>query len=87
MGPEAGTLAEVQAAAGLDGMRAGLRYEGTDTAVLLGLVAAGYGLTLFPEHLAERGVPVGAPRLVHRVELLRGTGTSETANRLADRLT
>jgi DNA-binding transcriptional LysR family regulator len=61
----------------VDGMRAGLRYDGADAAVLAGLVAAGHGLAVLPQplvaaHPGLAGVPVGAPvRLVHRVELLR----------------
>jgi DNA-binding transcriptional LysR family regulator len=57
----------------VDGLRAGLRYDGGDSAVLAGLVAAGHGLAVLPEPLVSAhdglaGVPV--PRLVHRVELL-----------------
>jgi DNA-binding transcriptional LysR family regulator len=68
-------LTEVRAAAGLDGLRAGVRYEGADVAVLTGLIAAGHGLSLLPRWVANNadgltGVPVSAPRLVHRVELL-----------------
>ncbi|MEU8243781.1 LysR family transcriptional regulator [Actinoplanes missouriensis] len=63
-----------------DGLRIGLRYDGGDVAVLLGLVAAGHGLALLPAPLVAatpglRGVPVGTPRLVHRVELLRAPAT------------
>ena len=38
---------------------------------LLALVAAGQGLALLPARVAA-GVPVAAPRLVHRTELLHG---------------
>ncbi|BAL86692.1 putative LysR-family transcriptional regulator [Actinoplanes missouriensis 431] len=63
-----------------DGLRIGLRYDGGDVAVLLGLVAAGHGLALLPAPPVAatpglRGVPVGTPRLVHRVELLRAPAT------------
>ncbi|MGX6604220.1 LysR family transcriptional regulator [Micromonosporaceae bacterium Da 78-11] len=77
----------------VDGLRAGLRYEGADVAVLTGLVAAGHGLAVLPEPVVAAhpdlvGVPVGAPRLVHRVELVRRTDDgSEPADRLAALLT
>jgi DNA-binding transcriptional LysR family regulator len=60
----------------VDGLRASLRYDGADVAVLAGLVAAGHGLAVLPEpvvaaHAGLVAVPISAPRLVHRVELLR----------------
>ena len=60
----------------VDGLRTGLRYDGADAAVLAGLVAGGHGLAVLPAppaaaHPGLAGVPIGAPRLVHRVELLR----------------
>ncbi|MBG0563429.1 LysR family transcriptional regulator [Actinoplanes aureus] len=72
----------------VDGLRAGLRYEGADVTVLTGLVAAGHGLIVLPAPLVERrpgltGVPIAAPRLVHRVELLRTPNDEEPAGRLA----
>lgn len=74
----------------VDGLRAGLRYDGTDVAVLAGLVAGGQGLAVLPGPLVAScpglaGVPVGAPRLVHRVELLRlpAAVADEPAERLA----
>jgi len=74
----------------VDGLRAGLRYDGTDVAVLAGLVAGGHGLAMLPGPLVASypglaGVPVGAPRLVHRVELLRlpAAVADEPAERLA----
>ncbi|MFI6922461.1 LysR family transcriptional regulator [Nonomuraea spiralis] len=54
-----------------DGFPAALAYEGDDVHTVLNLVAAGHGLTLLPSS-AGRGVPLAAPRLVHRVELLHG---------------
>ncbi|MEU4236644.1 LysR family transcriptional regulator [Actinoplanes sp. NPDC026619] len=56
-----------------DGLRASLRYDGGDAAVLAGLVAAGHGLAVLPAPLVAAhdglaGVPLA--RLVHRVELL-----------------
>jgi DNA-binding transcriptional LysR family regulator len=61
-----------------NGFRAALTYEGTDTATLAALAAAGHGLTVLPERAAGSfpgvaSVPVTAPRLVHRTELLHGS--------------
>ncbi|WMX44436.1 LysR family transcriptional regulator [Streptomyces roseicoloratus] len=58
------------------GFRAALRYEGTDARTLTALAAAGHGLALLPASAAGLGVPgavfvpLAAPRLVHRTELL-----------------
>ncbi|HEX5205419.1 LysR family transcriptional regulator [Paractinoplanes rhizophilus] len=78
----------------VDGLRAGVRYDGTDAAVLAGLVAGGHGLAVLPlplvsAHPGLTGVPVGTPRLVHRVELLRlpAVAPDEPAERLAHLLT
>lgn len=77
----------------VDGLRAGLRYDGTDVRILLGLIAAGHGLAVLPTTLLTRatakpaglrGVPV--PRLVHRVELLTTSGADEPAIRLSELL-
>jgi hypothetical protein len=58
--------------------------------VLAGLVAAGHGLAVLPlpvaaSHPGLTAVPVGAPRLVHRVEMLRlpAVTTDDPAERLA----
>ncbi|WP_093610705.1 LysR family transcriptional regulator [Actinoplanes philippinensis] len=67
----------------VDGLRAGLRYEGADVAVLLGLVRAGHGLSVLPASTAEG---VALPRLVHRVELLLTPGAGEPATRLSELL-
>ncbi|SEC19927.1 LysR family transcriptional regulator [Streptomyces sp. TLI_105] len=61
------------------GFRTALRYEGTDTRTLAALAAAGHGLALLPSSATEgvpgaAAVPLVAPRLVHRVELLLPTG-------------
>ncbi|QFY10574.1 LysR family transcriptional regulator [Nonomuraea phyllanthi] len=62
-----------------EGFPAGLEYEGDDVRTALNLAAAGHGLTLLPASAVPAGggggggvcaVPVAAPRLVHRVELL-----------------
>ncbi|MCX4984192.1 LysR family transcriptional regulator [Streptomyces sp. NBC_00572] len=57
------------------GFRTALRYEGTDTRTLAALAAAGHGLALLPAPVAAdvsgaTAVPLVAPRLVHRTELL-----------------
>ncbi|MEU7113460.1 LysR family transcriptional regulator [Streptomyces sp. NPDC046182] len=75
------------------GFRTALRHEGTDSRVLGALAAAGHGLTLLPVSLAATiagavAVPLSAPRLVHRVELLhRGAEPSGPAAELTRRLT
>jgi DNA-binding transcriptional LysR family regulator len=53
-----------------DGFRPALSYEGLDVGGLLALVEAGQGLALLPARVVARGVPLAAPRLVHRTELL-----------------
>ncbi len=93
--PAAAPLTEIRAAAGLDSLRAGLRYEGADLVVLLGLIASGHGLSLLPGSTVTTvegvvGVPVSEPRLVHRVELLHAAARiagGEPAARLAAILT
>ncbi|POX36931.1 LysR family transcriptional regulator [Streptomyces sp. Ru73] len=46
-------LARLRTAAGTDGFRASLRYDGTDVRGLLSLVAAGHGLALLPRSAVE----------------------------------
>ncbi|MEU6782113.1 LysR family transcriptional regulator [Nonomuraea angiospora] len=64
-----------------DGFPVGLDYHGDNVHTVLNLVAADHGLTLLPAsalsvsslwEAAPAGVPLAAPRLVHRVELLHG---------------
>ncbi|MFG3225056.1 LysR family transcriptional regulator [Kitasatospora sp. NPDC048194] len=86
------TTARLRAAAGTDGFRAATRYRGTDLHGLLSLVATGHGLTLLPEAVAAAApgiarVPIAAPRLVHRVELVRGSLPEGPAALLARLLT
>ena len=73
----AAPLSDLRKAAGTDGFRAALRYEGSEIHTLVGLVAAGHGLTLLTRRAAQRlpgvtSVPITSPRLVHRTELLHG---------------
>ncbi|GAA2815082.1 LysR family transcriptional regulator [Streptomyces showdoensis] len=61
------------------GFRPALRYEGTDARTVAALAAAGHGLALLPFSAAAgipgaAAVPLTAPRLVHRTELLRPNG-------------
>jgi DNA-binding transcriptional LysR family regulator len=77
----AAPLAELREITETDGMPAVFRYDGTDTAALLALVAAGHGLTLLPA-TALRAAPdvvavrLATPRIVHRTELLHGPVTA-----------
>ncbi|HWS38952.1 MAG TPA: LysR family transcriptional regulator [Actinoplanes sp.] len=68
----------------VDGLRSGLRYDGTDVTVLAGLVDAGHGLALLPAGVAHRGIQAG--RLMHRVEMLRAVGAEGPAARLIELL-
>ncbi|MFF3607150.1 LysR family transcriptional regulator [Streptomyces sp. NPDC002463] len=63
------------------GFRPGLRYDGTDTRTLAVLAAAGHGLALLPLSAAQgaTAVPLVAPRLVHRTELLVPAGAHPEA--------
>ncbi|MGW0913660.1 LysR family transcriptional regulator [Streptomyces sp. NPDC002784] len=84
--PDAGLpLTQLRAANGGQGFRPSLRYEGTDVRVLTALAVAGHGLTLLPRSAATHvpggvAVPVTAPRLVHRTELVH-TGPLQGAAR------
>ncbi|HZF92951.1 LysR family transcriptional regulator [Streptomyces sp.] len=84
-------LAELRAAAGGRGFRPALRYEGTDVRALTALAAAGHGLTLLPRAAAGSvpdavAVPVVAPRVVHRTELVFGGAPRGAAAALAEAL-
>ncbi|MFY1692190.1 LysR family transcriptional regulator [Plantactinospora sp. WMMB782] len=72
----AAPLPDLRAAARSDAPRPSFRYEGTDVAALVALVAAGHGLAVLPrsavpDRAGVAPVPLTAPRLVHRTELLR----------------
>ncbi|MFF2195920.1 LysR family transcriptional regulator [Streptomyces sp. NPDC058157] len=77
--------------------RTALRYDGTDLHALCALVTAGHGLVLLPRRVAEAAaaagagagaaVPLDAPRLVHRTELLAPGNPTGAAAALAARLT
>lgn len=75
----------------LTAARASVRYEGTDVHALCALAAAGHGLALLPRRVAEAAagiaVPLSAPRLVHRTELLSPGALTGAAAALAARLT
>ncbi|WP_109631935.1 LysR family transcriptional regulator [Lentzea atacamensis] len=65
-----------------DGFRSGLRYDGAERSVLLAMVAAGGGLAVLPAPVAREGVaavPLAAPALVHRTELVHGSLTGPAA--------
>ncbi|WP_369265621.1 LysR family transcriptional regulator [Streptomyces sp. R35] len=84
-------LAHLRAANGSGGFRPALRYEGTDLRTLTALAAAGHGLTLLPRTAAAGvpgavAVPLVAPRVVHRVELVHGASLRGAAATMADRL-
>ncbi|GIG93194.1 LysR family transcriptional regulator [Plantactinospora endophytica] len=85
----AAPLPELRAAARSDGPRASIRYDGTDLAALVALVAAGHGLVVLPASAVPTGadvtlVPLTAPRLVHRTELLRPRNGGSVVDALAD---
>ena len=63
-------LAALAMLARADGFRAALRHDGLDVLGLLALVDEGQGIALLPAGIVRRGVPLAAPPLVHRTELL-----------------
>jgi DNA-binding transcriptional LysR family regulator len=81
-------LDRLRAVVGGHGFRPALRYEGTDVRVLCALAAAGHGLALLPRAAAVAvpgavAVPVVAPRVVHRTELVYGGAPRGAAAALA----
>ncbi|MFF5210490.1 LysR family transcriptional regulator [Streptosporangium sp. NPDC000396] len=83
--PAAVSVERLREVAGVGGFRVGFRYDGDDLHTVLNLTAAGHGLTLLPASVAT-GVPLTAPRVVHRVEMLHGTLAPGPAMTVADRL-
>ncbi|MGW0537206.1 LysR family transcriptional regulator [Streptomyces sp. NPDC003032] len=84
-------LAQLRAANGTSGFRPALRYDGTDLRTLAALAAAGHGLTLLPRSAAAEAqgtvaVPLAAPRVVHRTELLHAGALRGPAAALAAQL-
>lgn len=85
-------LSQLRTATGGGAFRPALRYDGSDVRTLTALTAAGHGLTLLPLRTATGApgtvaVPVTAPRLVHRVELVYGgTPTGAAADLVASLL-
>ncbi|MFF5138794.1 LysR family transcriptional regulator [Streptomyces sp. NPDC013157] len=82
-------LSRLRTATGGGAFRPALRYDGSDVRTLTALAAAGHGLTLLPLRAATGvpgtvAVPVTAPRLVHRVELVyAGTPAGAAADLVA----
>lgn len=82
-------LTHLRAANGGHGFRPALRYDGADVRTLTALAAAGHGLALLPRSAATgvpgtAAVPLAAPRLVHRVELVHaGTPTGAARGMVA----
>ncbi|MGW7087088.1 LysR family transcriptional regulator [Streptomyces sp. NPDC054871] len=71
-------LAQLRAAAHTDGFRPQVTYRGTDIRGVGTLVADGHGLAALPLTTAAElpgtaAVPLSAPRLVHRTEVLHPT--------------
>ncbi|MEU3492083.1 LysR family transcriptional regulator [Kitasatospora cineracea] len=70
----AAPLADLRTATGGGAFPAVADYEGLDAAALLALAAAGHGLAVLPRALAASAgataLPVRAPRLAHRREVL-----------------
>ncbi|GAA3074191.1 LysR family transcriptional regulator [Streptosporangium carneum] len=64
--------------AGVGGFRVAFGYDGEDVHTVVNLAAAGHGLALLPASVAA-GVPLTAPRVVHRVEALYGPSSDRAA--------
>ncbi|MER6064030.1 LysR family transcriptional regulator [Streptomyces sp. NPDC001792] len=84
-------LGQLRAATGGRAFRSALRYEGTDLRTLTALAAAGHGLALLPSSAATAvpgtvAVPLTAPRVVHRTELVHGGSPGGAAQEVMRRL-
>ncbi|CAM5426178.1 hypothetical protein SAVIM338S_02394 [Streptomyces avidinii] len=80
------------AVSGAGGFLPRIRHLGTDVHGLAALAAAGHGLAALPRTLAATlpgvtAVPVRAPRLVHRTELLHPADPTAPARHLAGLIT
>ncbi|WP_211588607.1 LysR family transcriptional regulator [Allorhizocola rhizosphaerae] len=77
-------LAQLSALAHADRVRSALRYDGADVHTLLGLIASGSGIALLPTTACTgvAAVPLSAPRLVHRVELIHHSTLAPPATTL-----
>ncbi|MFF3916205.1 LysR family transcriptional regulator [Streptomyces sp. NPDC001852] len=85
-------LDQLRAATGGGAFRPALRYEGTDLRTLTALTATGHGLALLPRSAADAvpgtvAVPLTAPRVVHRTELVHGGTPGGAAQEVVRRLT
>jgi DNA-binding transcriptional LysR family regulator len=84
-------LAQLRTANGAYGFRPSLRYEGTDVCALMAMATAGHGLALLPRSTAVDvpgavAVPLVAPRIVHRTELIHSGALRGAAAAMATRL-
>jgi DNA-binding transcriptional LysR family regulator len=89
----AAPLSTLRTATGSDALRPALTYTGTDLQTLLTLISTGHGLAVLPHSAIPvpgsttlpgiAPVPLTAPRLVHRIELLHGHLTEPAASALA----
>jgi DNA-binding transcriptional LysR family regulator len=76
-------LAALRAATG-GAFPGAVRYDGTDARTLHALAAAGHGLAVVPRSCAgPHAIPVTEPRLVHRVEVVRGAAPDPAAELFA----
>jgi DNA-binding transcriptional LysR family regulator len=82
----AAPLTTLRAAAGSDALRPAFTYDGTDLHTLLTLIGSGHGLAVLPRSAVTSdlvAVPLTAPRLVHRIELLHGHLSAPAAEAVA----
>lgn len=85
-------LDRLRAVCGSGGFLPRIRHLGTDVHGLAALAAAGHGLAALPRSLAAAlpgvtAVPIRAPRLIHRTELLHPADPTAPARRLTELLT
>ncbi|WP_438483977.1 LysR family transcriptional regulator [Streptomyces sp. S186] len=85
-------LDQLRAVCRTEGFGPRLRHRGTDLYGLAALAAAGHGLAALPLSVATTlpgvaAVPVSAPRLVHRTELVHPVNPTATARKLTELIT